>query len=1564
MNDSERVSGNNEAAIGAFSPGRRWGPTAHAVPGLVLLIGLLASWAAAERVRYVAREELQTTFDYRVEQLATRIEAELQSYEQALRGVVGLFHASDAVDAEEFRGYVQALQVAQRYPGMQGIGFAVKLDVSDERPQLRRRVWPESDAELRTAIVNLEPQEWRNRRAMSYDMYAEPIRRAAMRRAMDSQQTALSGMVQLVQEAGSDVQAGLLMYTPIYRRTVPVDTVAQRREALIGWAYAPFRARDLVQSMLGVHYRGPTAVDVQIYDGPRPSPDGLLYDSRALHELAPRGFRPRFSAIRQLHYAGHAWTLAVRSTPALERRLSGPAPTYTLLAGAGVSILLAAVLWLLVHGRARALALAERISRDLKESEARFRHMADASAALIWLSGRDRGLIWLNKVWLDFTGRSLEETTGSGWMRDVHPDDIDELTSVYQTAFDQREPFQAEFRLCHHSGAYRWMLDSGIPRYSPDGAFEGYIGSCIDVHTRNEAAAQVERATRLVNSVLASATEVGIIATDETGVIRIFNPGAENIFGYSRAEVEGQSPALFLPIDELIASTRELEAGAESGEGGDAVQRELLRRGEMLHREWTLQRKDHTPLRASLSLNLLRDAAGQVTGWLAIIRDISGQYQAEQRLLESERRLRAIFDSSFHYALLLSPDGRVLEINKPALAMLRGTRDDLLGEPVSTASWWDHSPDTGSQVRAAFDSAAAGVPMRQDITLGLPWGEAELDFSMRPVFDEQGRVVMVVSEGLDITERKKAERELVEQRAFLDMLMSEIPEMVAYWDADRRCRFANRAWRATFEVEGSGAGEPMAAMLGPFYSRLEADIPVVLEGATQQVERTMQMGERSHHLLVHYVPDINENGVQGFIVVLTDITILKDFERELQEQVVRAQTATRAKSDFLANMSHEIRTPMNAVLGLTRLMLDTPLNAEQRDYLNKIHASSKALLQILNDILDYSKVEAGRLDLEETPFRLDDVLENVADLFAVMVEEKRIDLLFEVAADVPGALVGDPLRLGQVLNNLVGNAIKFTSSGAVYVCVTPVAVEGKRTLLQFAIEDTGIGISPEQMAQLFQPFHQADTSTTRRYGGSGLGLAISRRLVHLMGGEIGAQSTRGKGSLFHFTAWFGCGEAERPPSELLPWRVLVGDERSGSRRILRSSLEARGLSVIEAEPGDALAAAGAAERAGSRCELMILDGMEADSLVALLRRLKEAMAAGELIDTPILLVIAAHDRERLFASGVRPDGLVIKPVTPSRVVRAVARLQGGDPILEEGNAEHIGQWRERAASLAGARVLLAEDNPINQLVARAMLERMGLEIDIAATGREAVARAAATRYDAVLMDLQMPEMDGFEAAALIRAEPGGAELPIIAMTAAAMTQDRAATDAAGMNGHVAKPVNPDELLDVLLRWVRAPATHNDASKEAGALSHQDAQGQNAVKPGQVGVKEDATSGRTLDDAHPRNDVETQDDRKTQESIPMTEVVATGTRKGGDIGTLRVAVPAGNTQEREQYDVLRTLHQEHFASESWPWELTEPDAAGEPGKVFMARAVAEAAGFETLVYAREHDGGAQLIRIIE
>jgi two-component system sensor histidine kinase/response regulator len=584
---------------------------------------------------------------------------------------------------------------------------------------------------------------------------------------------------------------------------------------------------------------------------------------------------------------------------------------------------------------------------------------------------------------------------------------------------------------------------------------------------------------------------------------------------------------------------------------------------------------------------------------------------------------------------------------------------------------------------------------------------------------------------------------------------------------------------------------------------------------------TIELGD-GRVLERHVVPRRVHGRCVGSVAIYRDVTERRRVEQAVLRAKEIAEEATRMKSAFLANMSHEIRTPMNAIIGLSHLVLKTELTDRQRDYVQKVQASGQHLLGIINDILDFSKVEAGKLDLENAEFELERLLDHTSNLVSEKCHAKGLELVFEVAPGVPQVLVGDSLRIGQILLNYANNAVKFTERGEIVVSVR----ESERTegdvLLHFRVRDTGIGLSQEQATRLFQSFSQADTSITRKFGGTGLGLAICKKLAVMMGGDVGVESEPGKGSTFWFSARLGLGtpkpRAIPPGPELSGRRALVVDDNANARTVVAGLLREMTLETDAAASGsEAVERVRRAVQEGRPYDVVYLDwrmpGMDG------LEAAKQIRSLG-LESPPMLLMVTAYGREETAKEAARCGigNVLVKPVSPSLLLDTTMAALAGRSVPPE--PRRVQARRDpRLKALQGRRVLLVEDNEVNQQVARELLEDIGLVVETADNGKAALAKVGAGGWDLVFMDMQMPVMDGLAATREIRRMPHLKSLPVVAMTANAMESDRCLCLEAGMNDHLVKPIDPEDLASLALRWLRPRA-----ARQAPAASDELPQG--------------------------------------------------------------------------------------------------------------------------------------------
>ena len=932
----------------------------------------------------------------------------------------------------------------------------------------------------------------------------------------------------------------------------------------------------------------------------------------------------------------------------------------------------------------------------------------------------------------------------------------------------------------------------------------GRVWSFRDVTERRLAEQALRESELRLRAIIDNLPSV-VLLKDREGRYLLVNSYFEEAVGISSDRVLGQTDREIFP-KEISQSIIEKD-------------RDIIEGGGMVRFEWQLPHADGTFHHYLTTKVPLSDEQGQVYGLVVLSTDITQRKQVEEQIAQSEAQLRTIFESSPIGVMHFNEQGVILHTNIQAAEILGTTRERLVG--FEALRYLDNR-EVSEALRTAINGTTAYYEGEYVSVTGRK--KIWVRFIFNPV-SPGSDISDVICTAEDVTLRKLAENELQLAKTQMEYILNKAPVGVAF-AAEGIFHFANSRFKEMF---GLGVGDEASTIYHDPNQRKNLLDRIAAEGILENHEMQLYDSHKEiRDILTTFIP-ISYNDQQGILGWLQDITERKNAERELLRAKEAAEDAARAKSDFLANMSHEIRTPMNAILGMSHLALKTDLSPKQRDYIGKIDKSSRTLLNIINDILDFSKIEAGKLEIESIPFYMEEVLENLSNMISVKTQEKGVEFVFDIALNFPQGVVGDPLRLGQILLNLCSNAVKFTNQGEIVVSASIERQDNAESVLaRFAVRDTGIGLSQQQQEKLFQSFSQADTSTTRKYGGTGLGLAISKRLVELMGGEIGVESTPGGGSTFWFTIVLGIHDGLKKPTKdyaalaasLRGQRVLIVDDNETNLQILRAAVEGFGFEVSTASTGEqALDLIEYAPQEQS-FPLVLMDWkMPGLNGVEATRRIKENPRLSEITT---VIMITAYGREEVMrqASGIGIESFLVKPVNQSVLFNTIMAAFGQEVETHSPQYTLETYDTDRLLPIRGAHILVAEDNEINQQVIREILESSGLVVDMACNGQEAIAMNQVKTYDAILMDIQMPLMDGLEATEKIREEYPEDILPIIAMTAHAMAGDREKSLRAGMNDHVTKPLDPPDLFEALLRWI-PPGERDEASPGIPAQREQE-----------------------------------------------------------------------------------------------------------------------------------------------
>ncbi|MDO8948140.1 MAG: PAS domain S-box protein [Desulfocapsaceae bacterium] len=962
------------------------------------------------------------------------------------------------------------------------------------------------------------------------------------------------------------------------------------------------------------------------------------------------------------------------------------------------------------------------------------------------------------------------------------------------------------------------IADSCAPIRDRDAQVIGAVLVFRDVTGEYASQQTLHDNSTLIQTILNTVVDGIVTLHAHGGIVETLNPAVERMFGYAAAELIGQTFSLLIPELDQDRRNGSLEYYSASEED----------RAIGLGREVVGRRRDGStfPLEIAVSEMWL----GGERYFTGILRDVTLRRQAEA--LQD-----AIFNSANFSSIATDAKGVIQIFNVGAERMLGYTADEVMNT-ITPADISDPqeliaraealSVELETPITPGFEAlvfkASRGIEDIYELTYIRKDGSRfPAVVSVTALRDEQDVIIGYLLIGTDNTARKRieAEQKQLGQRlrdhqfytrslfeANIDALMTTDPSGIIT-DVNKQME----------ELTDCTRDELIGAPFKKFFTdpeRAEAGIKLVLsEKKVTNYELTARTRDDKETVVSLNATTFydRDRRLQGVFAAARDVTerkfldqVLEEKTSELEKAKAVAEQANLAKSDFLSNMSHEIRTPMNAIIGMSHLALKTSLTPRQRDYIKKIKGSSRHLLSIINDILDFSKIEVGKLTIEYTEFELEKMLDNVANLIGEKTFAKELELVFDIDKNVPRYLIGDPLRMGQILINYCNNAVKFTEHGEIDIVIHLQEETDEDVLVYCAVRDTGTGLTEEQMGRLFQRFSQADASTTREFGGTGLGLAISKKLAELMGGEVGVSSEPGKGSTFWFTARLGKGAGQSCQlalsTDMQGKRVLVVDDNENARQMLGDLLERMSFMVDQAESGQAaIGAVGRAEAQGMPYEIVFLDwkmpGMDGNETA---ERLKEL----PLSRMPHMIMVTAFGREEVIraAEGVDIVDVLFKPVSPSVLFDSVQRIMGGvdEGVRTAGDAPT--DTFAQLTTIQGARILLVEDNDLNQEVATELLRDAGFIVDLAENGQIALDKVRAADYDLVLMDMQMPVMDGVTATLEIRKEVRLKDLPVVAMTANVMQGDRDRCMAAGMNDHVAKPIEPEILWKALLKWIK------------------------------------------------------------------------------------------------------------------------------------------------------------------
>jgi PAS domain S-box-containing protein len=1065
----------------------------------------------------------------------------------------------------------------------------------------------------------------------------------------------------------------------------------------------------------------------------------------------------------------------------------------------------------------------KRIEAQLRKSYERMAIATESAGIGTWeLDVVTNCVTWDNGMYkLYDIARTAGADLYEAWVNGMHPEDRNKCQEELAAAIRGETEFESEFRLIRSSGEIRHLKAAARSTRGLDGEVLRLTGVNFDITGRKRAEEALLKAGALQSAIFNSAN-FSSIATDSRGVIQIFNVGAERMLGYTADEVMNKvTPAQISDPDEIIwrAQALSLELQTPIAPGFDALVFKASRGIEDIY-ELTYIRKDGSRFPAVVSVTALRDVEGAIIGYLLIGTDNTARKHAEEALLKAGALQSAIFNSANFSSIATDAKGVIQIFNVGAERMLGYLAEEVVNK-ITPAEISDPdeiiaraellSAELETAIAPGFDAlvfkASRGIEDIYELTYIRKDGSRfAAVVSVTALRDADNAIIGYLLIGTDNTARKQIEAEqaqlsqrLRDHQFYTRSLFESNIDALTTTDALGIITDVNKQMEA---LTGCTRDELIGSPFKHFFTDpnlAEAGIKLAMTKRKVTDYEIVARDRAGKETVMSYNATTlydRERKLQGVFAALREITERKQYERSLREATHRAEQANSAKSEFLANMSHEIRTPLNAVIGLGYLLEHTSLSEDQRQLLAKIQFGGRALLGVINNVLDLSKIEAGEMSLEEEPFDLPELIRDLGQLLAPQAAAKGIELMVQSAPSLPQIVSGDASRLRQILTNLLGNSIKFTETGHVELKAFFTERTSERVRLRCTVQDTGIGIEPAALATLFMPFTQADASTTRRFGGTGLGLSIARRFIELMGGEIGVTSVLGAGSNFWIEMPLRIAHDIDATTSKHGLRIIIADSDDATPDRLVPMTRALGWSPLIAENGEQLLKLMRTTRPSDWPDVLIL-GLQLHDMDAhqLLERLERECTGGEL---PPAIVVGDISQSYADQDQLRreSDLFLTRPLTSSALFNAVnatvsRRMESFDRVLQCTNFDEL-----RAQWLAGVNILVVDDSDINLEVAQRILEKQGAVVTTCSDGMTALehVRAHTTDLDIVLMDVQMPVLDGNETTRRIRSDSQLQTLPIVALTAGALVIERQRAIEAGMNDFISKPFDPQALI--------------------------------------------------------------------------------------------------------------------------------------------------------------------------